>query len=87
MRTLNARRVPGVPEIPLAPLEQKNVRAGNVARDPYTATGAGACFDAVSRWYACDVDRFGFSALRVGSELEAAAALGNSGNAAAAGQT
>ncbi|KAF8062111.1 hypothetical protein HT031_004371 [Scenedesmus sp. PABB004] len=72
VRELNARRDPSVPELPVAPLEQKNVRAGAVS-DPYAHPGAEVCFDAVSRWYGCDVDRFGFSALTDGPTLRAGA--------------
>lgn len=60
---LNANRAPDVPEIPLASLEQKNIRAGSV-KDPYSTPGAEQCFDAVSRWYACDIQHYGFASLR-----------------------
>jgi hypothetical protein len=62
MRTLNAQRLPGAPELPVAPLEQRNAHSGH--SDPYNPVVAGQaqCFDAVSRWYACDVQRFGFDA-------------------------
>jgi hypothetical protein len=65
VRELNARRVPDVPALPAGPLEQKNVRAGNV-RDPYANPDAEVCFDAVSRWYGCDVQTLGFAQLRGG---------------------
>lgn len=63
VKRLNANRVKGVPEIPVTELEQKNVRAGNV-KDPYTKPGAEQCFDSVSRWYACDVEHYGFASLK-----------------------
>lgn len=60
VNVLNANRAPDQPEIPAGPLEQKNVRAGNF-KDPYGVPGADQCFDAVSRWYACDVQHYGFA--------------------------
>ena len=60
VRTLNAQREPGLPELPINELEQQNVRKGS-DRDPFSADQM-HCFDSVSRWYACDIDRFGFAA-------------------------
>jgi F420-dependent methylenetetrahydromethanopterin dehydrogenase len=66
LRTLNANRNPDVPELPIADLEQKNVRAGNV-KNPYAKPRAEQCFNAVSRLYACDVQHYGFASLRKGT--------------------
>lgn len=60
---LNTNRLPGVPELPVAPLERKNVRAGDV-NDPYQKPGAEKCFDAVSRLYACDIQHYGFASIQ-----------------------
>eukprot|EP00775_Hariotina_reticulata_P010220 gene10220-10380_t len=60
LQVINSRRPPTQDEIPITELEQKNVRAGNV-KDPYSQADTQQCMDAVSRWYACDVEKFGFS--------------------------
>lgn len=59
IRTLNAKRAPGTPELPINNLEQQNVRTGG-HKDPYDAAHM-HCFDAVSRWYACDIENYGFA--------------------------
>jgi hypothetical protein len=59
IRTLNAQRAPEAPELPVTALEQKNVRKGS-DKDPYSAAHA-QCFDSVSRWYACDIEHYGFA--------------------------
>ena len=41
-------------------LEEMNIVGGKVHTDPYAQPGAEHCVDAVSRWYACDIDRFGY---------------------------
>jgi hypothetical protein len=58
IRTLNAQRLPEVPELPVSELEQQNVRKGS-GKDPYDASHM-QCFDSVSRWYACDIEQYGF---------------------------
>ncbi|KAF8073165.1 hypothetical protein HT031_000826 [Scenedesmus sp. PABB004] len=58
VKAINARRDAGLPELPYNPLVPKNVRAGNVSR-PYGGAHA-HCLDAVSRWYACDMEKFGY---------------------------
>jgi hypothetical protein len=62
VKTLNANRLPGAPELPVAPLEQQNAHRGG-EKDPYSPAvpGQAQCFNAVSRWYACDIERFGFA--------------------------
>lgn len=62
IRTLNAQRLPGVPELPINELEQQNVRKGS-DKDPYSAAQS-QCFDSVSRMYACDIEHFGFAAAK-----------------------
>lgn len=57
---MNAQRGPGVPELPVTALEQQNVRKG-ADNEPYSAPHM-QCFDSVSRWYACDIEHYGFAA-------------------------
>lgn len=59
IKTLNARRSAAVPELPISDLEQQNVRQGS-GKDPYDASHM-QCFDSVSRWYACDIEHYGFA--------------------------
>jgi hypothetical protein len=59
IRTLNAQRTLEAPELPVTALEQQNVRKGS-DKDPYSAAHA-QCFDSVSRWYACDIEHYGFA--------------------------
>jgi hypothetical protein len=47
-----------MPEIPYNPLDPKNVRTGSVS-DPFAGDNA-HCLDAVSSWYACDIEKFGY---------------------------
>jgi hypothetical protein len=68
LQTINSRRPSAQDEIPVTELEQKNVRAGNI-KDPYSRADTQQCMDAVSRWYACDVEKFGFS-LQLPTSLE-----------------
>lgn len=58
VKELNKRRDPSVPEIPYRELVAKNVRNGTVS-DPFSGDN-GHCLDAVSSWYACDIEKFGY---------------------------
>jgi hypothetical protein len=60
LATINQRRDASLPEIPYNPLVPKNVRTGNVS-DPFAGDNA-HCLDAVSSWYACDIEKFGYVA-------------------------
>lgn len=56
---INKRRTPGLAELPANDLVPKNVRTGSVS-DPYAGEHR-HCLNAVSRWFACDVDKFGYT--------------------------
>ncbi|WIA09571.1 hypothetical protein OEZ85_008963 [Tetradesmus obliquus] len=58
LAAINQRREPEMPEIPYNPLVPKNVRNGSVS-DPFAGDNA-HCLDAVSSWYACDIEKYGY---------------------------
>lgn len=58
VKEINKRRDTAMPEIPYNPLVPKNVRSGSVST-PYGGENA-HCLDAVSSWYACDIEKFGY---------------------------
>lgn len=58
VKEINKRREPDMPEIPYNPLMPKNVRTGSVS-SPYGGANS-HCLDAVSSWYACDMEKFGY---------------------------
>jgi hypothetical protein len=64
VKEINARRDPSLPPVPFNPLVPKNVRSGSVS-DPYGGANT-HCLDAVSSWYACDIERFGYLASAAG---------------------
>jgi hypothetical protein len=57
-KEINKRRMPGMPEVPVGDLEETNVKPSRIS-DPYGGDNA-HCLDAVSQWYACDAQHFGF---------------------------
>ena len=67
VKHINARRPAGARPVPDGPLDAVNVKPGNISR-PYGDGGGddgssspfGHCLDAVTRWYACDVERLGY---------------------------
>jgi hypothetical protein len=58
LAAINKRKDADVPEIPYNPLVPKNVRNGSVS-DPFAGENA-HCLDAVSSWYACDIEKYGY---------------------------
>lgn len=58
VKEINKRRNPSFAELKAVELEPKNVRTANVT-SPYSDENA-ECLNAVSRWYACDIDKLGY---------------------------
>ncbi|KAI8473635.1 MAG: hypothetical protein J3K34DRAFT_518755 [Monoraphidium minutum] len=59
MTEVNKRRDPSVEPVPINALIPKNIRASRSSKDPYSGDNA-HCLDAVSRWHACDIEKFNF---------------------------
>jgi hypothetical protein len=58
VKEINKRRNPSFAEIKARELQPKNVRTANVS-SPYSGDNS-QCLDAVSRWYACDIEKLGY---------------------------
>eukprot|EP00775_Hariotina_reticulata_P011105 gene11105-11259_t len=58
VKEINKRRNPNFAELKVVELEPKNVRTANVS-SPYSGDNAN-CLNAVSRWYACDIEKLGY---------------------------
>lgn len=82
---INRRRnATAVPPLPDSRLGVSNVRKGRVA-GPYNGEHS-HCLDAVSRWYSCDAEKFGYLP-RVATEGAAGAAAAAAAGAAAGAET
>ena len=60
VKNINMRRDPDMAAIPVKQLMPKNIRVGRSYKDPFSGDNA-RCLDAVSRWHACDIEKFGFA--------------------------